>query len=237
MLVKYVHVTENILFSNNIFTKLVKSHNNWIIEGKDDLISDTLFVMDFENTLIGITRHTDDKDKYQSIDKTDSGIIRLNWFMKEPFIINDKKDTSFIECGNQSTIGIFYFVKINQNDRDILRKKQNIVIDALWNTLLPIWGDKLSRIKKDGTHSRNDILINGKKVAGYTCVIGDTRADITVGIQNIFTSKEDEVINTLMKGDRQWSDNTKASDVITGANLRIENLIANLQKEVDKIQY
>ena len=38
-----------------------------------------------------------------------------------------------------------------------------------------------------------------------------------------------------MKSEPQWNDKIKVSDLITGMNIDINELISNLQKEVDKI--
>jgi hypothetical protein len=39
----------------------------------------------------------------------------------------------------------------------------------------------------------------------------------------------------LIKSEPQWNDNIKVSDIITGMNVDVNELISNLQKEVDKV--
>jgi len=232
MVAKYIHIT-NPMDEKNIIRKIISSHNNWILGKEDNLLSDTMYVITTQNTAYFVRRDITDQHKYQNLEWIKDEYYNVNWFMKEPYTISTKKDTGFIICGNQASIGLFYFIKRNSKNEELLNKKQKIVINALKNTLLPIWQDNISE-KNDFNFDRNDFMINGKKVAGCEWIGDEDRIELTMGIQNIFTQTEAEKINYLMKQETKW-ENLNAPDIITGANMKLENFMANIQTEIDLV--
>jgi hypothetical protein len=229
MIVKYYH---EITAGTNEGWQCVESHNKWVLKDEDDLTSDILYVMDFVMPVLYVKRHVSDQDKYPSFEKIEED-YRANWFLKEPYPIDVKKDAGFVLCGSHATVGIFYFFKI---DQDYCFKKYNLVLKALQKTLQPIWGNRIVR-KQDPVNgiTRDDILIDNKKIAGLDWMIGETRVDLSIGIQNRYTGREEGEIKYLLRNDPNFMNNPTALDGITGAGFKVEDLINNLQIEADKI--
>lgn len=236
MKINFYH-EDDILLEGSITKKLIYSHNNWIINGIDDLTSDRLIIGDFVKPLHYVRRHILYKD-IEYIENINNESYRVNWFLKEPYPINEKRNSGFIINGNQSTLGLIYSIKIDPDDINSFKIKREIIVNAIWNTLEPIYGNRLSRKREENPIRRcirDDLLIDGKKIAGFGIMIGKTRADFCCGLQNKFTQREEDEIKLLIKSEPQWNDNIKVSDIITGMNVDVNELISNLQKEVDKV--
>jgi len=232
MIVKYHH---EITAGTSEGWQLANCHNKWVLQDEDDLTSDVLLVLDFVRPVYYIKRHISDQEKYPTFEMIEKDYM-ANWFLKEPYQIDIKKDAGFVLCGNYTTVGIFYFFKINQENKEEYNKKCKIVLKAISKTLLPKWGNRVIR-KQDAVNgiSRDDIYIDDKKISGLDWMIGKTRVDLSVGIQNIYTDREKEEIKYILRNDRHFMNNPAATDTITGAEFNIEDLISNLQIEVDNV--
>ena len=172
MKVIYSH-EDDILSEGSITRKLIYSHNNWVINGIDDLTSDTLIIGDFVKPWHYIRRHISNKDIVY-IENINNESYRVNWFLKEPYPINEKKNSGFIINGNQSTLGLNYFIKIDPDDINSFKIKREMIINVIWKTLEPIYGNRLSRKREEKPNKvciRDDLFIDGKKIAGFDIMI------------------------------------------------------------------